>query len=167
MSTNYSSIVNKLNLIEHPEGGFYKEEYRSKGILPQSNLTGFNGDRNYCTSIYFLLTSSNFSGFHRIKQDEIWHFYSGSSLSVHVIYPDGKYIKHTVGMDLEKGHFPQLTVPANCWFASNVETEDSYSFVGCTVAPGFDFEDFELAKRDELTQSYPQHKNIIKQLTRS
>jgi len=162
---DYKNIVEQLNMLPHPEGGYYKEEYRSKGII--SNLPNFSGDRNYCTSIYFLLTSANFSGFHRIKQDEIWHFYSGSPLAVHVIDLDGNYTKHIIGMNIENNQFPQLTVPANCWFASSVENEDSYSFVGCTVAPGFDFNDFELAKRETLIAEHPQHKEIITTLTRA
>lgn len=166
MNLSYQQIVEQLELLPHPEGGFYKEVYRSKGIIPKNALAQFSGDRNYCTSIYFLLTSENFSGFHRIKQDEIWHFYTGSPLAVHVIDEKGVYIKNIVGMDLEKGQFPQLTVAANCWFASSVEDENSFSFVGCTVAPGFDFEDFELAKRSELINEYPQHEKIITQLTR-
>lgn len=163
---NIKNLVEKLNLLPHPEGAYYKEVYRSEGIIPQAVLEGFSGDRNYCTSIYFLLTSANFSGFHRIKQDEIWHFYGGSSLNVHVIDKQGNYTKHCVGMNIENGEFPQLVVEKECWFASEVATENSYAFVGCTVAPGFDFNDFELAKRDELIQIYPEHKDIITQLTR-
>lgn len=166
MKIDYKNIVEKLELLPHPEGGFYKEEYRSKGIIPKDAIPNFKGDRNYCTSIYFLLTSANFSGFHRIQQDEIWHFYSGSPLAVHVIDEQGVYTKHVIGMDILNGQFPQLTVPANCWFASSVENPNDYSFVGCTVAPGFDFEDFELAKRNVLIESYPQHKSIITKLTR-
>lgn len=162
----YKKIVEKLNMLPHPEGGYYKEEYRSAGIIPNTSLPQFSGDRNFCTSIYFLLTSDNFSGFHRIKQDEIWHFYSGSPLAVHVIDLEGKYTKHIIGMDLDKGYLPQLTVPANCWFASSVVNKNDYSFVGCTVAPGFDFEDFELAKREDLIAEYPEHKTIISALTR-
>ena len=159
-------IIQKLNLLPHPEGGFYKEVYRSGGIIPQSSISNFNGNRNYCTSIYFLLTSENFSAFHRIKQDEIWHFYKGSPLFVHVISKDGNYTRHEVGMDLENGQEPQLVVPAGCWFASSVKEENNYSFVGCTVAPGFDFDDFELANRKTLTETYPQHRDIIEKLTR-
>lgn len=160
-------IVKQLELLPHPEGGFFKETYRSEQIISQNALEGFSGDRNFCTSIYFLLTSDNFSAFHRIKQDEIWHFYKGSPLYVHVIYPNGDYVRHEVGMDFEKGQLPQLTVPAGCWFASSVKDEEAYSFVGCTVAPGFDFDDFELATYQELTVVYPQHNEVIKTLTRS
>jgi uncharacterized protein len=166
MTLDYLQIVNQLEMLPHPEGGYYKEEYRSKDIIPNAALPQFSGDRNFCTSIYFLLTSENFSGFHRIKQDEIWHFYSGSPLAVHVIDEEGIYTKHIIGMDILDGKYPQLTVPANCWFASSVVNENDYSFVGCTVAPGFDFDDFELAKKEELSAIYPQHKSIIEKLTR-
>jgi predicted cupin superfamily sugar epimerase len=166
VSKEVKKIVEKLQLQPHPEGGFYKEVYRSEGIIPQSGLLGFTGDRNFCTSIYFLLTSDNFSAFHRIKQDEIWHFYKGSPLYVHVIDKEGNYTRNTVGLDMEKGEVPQLVVPAGCWFASSVKFENDFSFVGCTVAPGFDFEDFELAEKVALTNEYPTHANIISQLTR-
>lgn len=166
MNTEISRLVDKLELLPHPEGGYFKEVYRSKQVIPQEALKGFSGDRNFCTSIYFLLTSDNFSAFHRIKQDEIWHFYQGSTLLVHVIYQDGNYVCHEVGMDIENGQLPQLTVPAGCWFASSVKDLESHAFVGCTVAPGFDFEDFELAHKNELTELYPQHSKIIEELTR-
>ncbi len=162
-----AALVKQHNLLPHPEGGFYKELYRSKGIISAKELASeFNGARNYCTSIYFLLTSANFSGFHRIKQDEVWHFYSGAPLTVHVIDENGNYTAHKVGFSLEKNLAPQLVVPAGCWFASSVDEAHAYSFVGCTVAPGFDFDDFELAERESLINEYPQHKEIISQLTR-
>jgi predicted cupin superfamily sugar epimerase len=160
-------LVESLELLPHPEGGYYKEVYRSEKTIAKDSLPdSFSGDRSYCTSIYFLLTSENFSAFHRIKQDEIWHFYGGSSLSVHVIDTDGTYTEHKVGMDFSNGEQPQLVVPEGCWFASSVAQEGSYAFVGCTVAPGFDFDDFELATRTALQQEYPQHAAIIHKLTR-
>lgn len=164
------ALVDTFNLLPHPEGGFYKELYRSVDTISAQALKGnFEGDRNYCTSIYFLLTASNFSAFHRIKQDEVWHFYGGSPLIVHVIDFEGNYVAHRLGFDLKNHIAPQLVVPAGCWFASSVATEndpDAYSFVGCTVAPGFDFRDFELAKRAELVAVYPAHREIIEILTR-
>ena len=111
------------------------------------------------------MTSENFSGFHRIKQDEIWNFYEGSPLLIHVIDKEGKYTCHEIGMNPKKDLFPQFVVPAGAWFASSVKNKDDYSFVGCTVAPGFDFEDFELAERAILSKEYPQHKEIIYKLT--
>lgn len=160
-------LVATFNLLPHPEGGFYKETYRSDGVIRKDALPkNFSGDRNYATAIYFLLTSENFSAFHKIEQDEIWHFYDGSPLYVHVIDKEGNYTRHEVGIDIDAGQVPQLVVPAGCWFASSVKEEDSYSFVGCTVAPGFDFADFELANYETLAQEYPKHKEIIKKLTR-
>ncbi|EDP95118.1 cupin domain-containing protein [Kordia algicida OT-1] len=167
MLPEIKKLVENLHLLPHPEGGFYKEVYRSEKVIPKNALLDdFSGDRSYCTSIYFLLTSKNFSAFHRIKQDEIWHFYGGSALSVHVIDKEGKYTEHKVGMNFSKGEEPQLVVPAGCWFASSVAKENSYAFVGCTVAPGFDFEDFELAKGADLASEYPQYSSIIYRLTR-
>lgn len=160
-------LVKSLNLFPHPEGGFYKEVYRSQNTISKTALnSNFNSDRSYCTSIYFLLTSDNFSGFHRIKQDEIWNFYEGSPLLVHVIDKEGIYTCHEIGMDISNGLFPQLVVPAGAWFASSVKNENDYSFVGCTVAPGFDFEDFELADRSKLIEKYPEHKEVITAFTR-
>lgn len=171
MTNNSKEEIDKLvqlhDLLPHPEGGYYKELYRSKGTISAQELAPeFNGVRNYCTSIYFLLTSANFSGFHRIKQDEVWHYYNGSPLTVHVIDADGVYTAHQVGFNLEQNLSPQLVVPAGCWFASSVDATESYAFVGCTVAPGFDFEDFELADRESLIKEYPKHTDIIRALTR-
>jgi len=160
-------IVSELGLNPHPEGGVYKETYRSTGIIDQSVLEKFVGDRNYCTAIYFLLTSNNFSAFHKIKQDEIWHHYQGSSLHVHVIDHKGNYKRHTAGTNITNGEYPQHVVPVGCWFASSVANSNAYSLVGCTVSPGFDFDDFVLAKRVSLIQEYPQHEHIITQYTRN
>ena len=160
-------LVESLEMNPHPEGGFYKEVYRSGNVISKEALgNDFSGDRSYCTSIYFLLTSANFSGFHRIKQDEIWNFYEGSPLLIHVIDKEGKYTCKEIGMNPKEDLFPQFVVPAGAWFASSVKNKNDYSFVGCTVAPGFDFEDFELADRISLSKEYPQHKEIITQLTR-
>lgn len=169
-SMNTSKIeyfVSHLNLKPHPEGGYFKEVYRSETIIPQSCLPDrFSGYRNHATSIYFLLSSNNFSAFHRIKQDEIWNFHTGSSLSVHVIDRSGNYTKHRVGLNLENGDVPQLVVKAGNWFASSVDSPDAFALVGCTVAPGFDFSDFELADRNELIEEFPMHQEVITALTR-
>lgn len=168
MNKRIKEIVEKLEMNPHPEGGFYKETYRSDGIVPQNVLEKeFTGDRNYCTAIYFLLTSDNFSAFHRIKQDEVWHYYEGSSLYVHVINLNGEYNKYAVGINLDQGEVPQLVVPAGCWFASSVKNKNGYSLVGCTVSPGFDFEDFELAERANLIREFPNHKPVITKFTRT
>lgn len=157
-------LIDKLALQPHPEGGYYRETYRSK---ESSSLAGFDGQRNFSTAIYFMLTSENFSAFHRIKSDEVWHFYTGSPLYVHVIDKNGKYTRHTVGLNLSDGAVPQLVVKAGDWFGSSVVEKNSYSFVGCTVAPGFDFRDFEMANREALVREFPQHAEVIESLTRS
>lgn len=167
LPSTIQNIVQTLDLLPHPEGGFYKETYRSEEQIAQQALYGnFSGDRNYCTAIYFLLTSKNFSAFHRIQQDELWHFYEGAPLQVHVIDSDGRYTKHIVG-PVSMGLQPQLVVPKGAWFASDIGEANAYTLVGCTVAPGFDFADFELADRSELIAQFPQHQNIITQLTRN
>jgi len=154
--------IENLNLQAHPEGGYFKETYRSEDTV----LNKYGKNRSASTGIYFLITSANFSAFHKIESDEMWHFHGGSPLFVYVIMPDGELNILQIGNDLEKGQTPQAIVPAGCWFASRVEVPNSYSFVGCTVAPGFDFQDFVLANRDELTAEYPKHKEIIQELTR-
>ena len=161
------SLIRDLDLQAHPEGGYFREVYRSREIISKTALdVGYSGDRNICTSIYFLLTSDTFSAFHRIRQDEIWHYYSGSAVRVYMIDEQGKYGYLDIGPDLSAGQTFQAVIPAGSWFGAKVKDPDSYVLVGCTVSPGFDFVDFELAKREELIQKYPQHKEIIDQLTR-
>jgi len=167
MKENLKLLVDELGLEPHPEGGYYKETYRSKGLIANNNLNDkFKGDRNYSTCIYFLLTSDNFSAFHRINQDEIWHFYQGSPVLIHMISENGEYSKVEVGNNITDGQMPQFVIPAGYWFAAQVKNEEAYSLVGCTVSPGFDFRDFELAERTELTELFPQHSNIIQNFTR-
>jgi|TARA_R100001460_G_scaffold9453_1_gene22755 hypothetical protein len=105
-------LIDLLNLQKHPEGGYFKETYRSEGVIPSEVLKyGIDGDRNYCTGIYFLLTSDNFSAFHRIKQDEMWHYYEGSPLTVHMIDKEGNYSFQKIGSDFKDGQVPQFVVP--------------------------------------------------------
>ncbi|RCS27629.1 cupin domain-containing protein [Polaribacter sp. WD7] len=159
-------IIHNFGLQEHPEGGYYKEVYRSKEKISSSHLGNqFVGDRNYCTSIYFLLTSDKYSAFHKINQDEIWHFYSGTALKLHLIAPNGKYSFVIIGSNFKNHEVFQYTVPAQYYFAAEVLQQNSFSFVGCTVSPGFDFRDFILPSYDELSNQFPQHSKIIKSLT--
>lgn len=153
-------LIQKLELQPHPEGGWYRETYRSEG---SAEIEGI-GIRNYSTCIYFLLTEDTFSAFHRIKQDEIWHFYAGEPLRLHVIEADGTYRMQVVGNRDLKSEVPQLVVPAGAWFAAEVVS--GYALVGCTVAPGFDFSDFELAKREVLIREFPEHEGVIRRLSR-
>jgi len=166
-NSQFTQIIKKLELLPHPEGGFFKETYRSGGIISADNLDPiYQGERNYSTCIYFLLTSDTFSAFHKIHQDEIWHFYSGSPIHIHEISNDGVYSKTMLGNHIENGEIPQHVVTGGSWFGATVIRDNDYALVGCTVAPGFDFQDLELAVRDELIVSFPQHKDIITRLTR-
>jgi predicted cupin superfamily sugar epimerase len=158
-------LVTTFQLQPHPEGGYFKETYRSEDKIV-TNGSEFPNGRNYATAIYFLIEKDNFSAFHRIKSDETWHFYTGDALEVIEIDLQGNLIRTQVGADLKKGQTFQYTVKAGHWFGSRVLKGGNFSFVGCTVSPGFDFKDFELAKRDELTAIYPQHAEMIKGLTR-
>ena len=159
-------IINHFNLTPHPEGGYFKEIYRSKGTIQSENLASyFNGNRNYCTSIYFLLTANKFSAFHKINQDEIWHFYTGTTLKLHMISPDGDYNFVLIGNNFNQNEIPQFTVPAHYYFAAEILTKNSFAFVGCTVSPGFDFKDFVLPSCKELSKEFPKHAKIIAELT--
>lgn len=161
------TLVKELNLLPHPEGGYYKETYRSEGKITQTCLTpNFKGDRNMATGIYFLIEKGNFSALHKIKSDETWHFYYGDALEVIEINELGNLTITKIGSDILKGETFQYTVKANTWFGSRVSGAGNFSLVGCTVYPGFDFNDFELANRQDLMQLFSQHKNIITELTR-
>ncbi len=161
-------IIEELDLKPHPEGGYFKEEYRSSEEISKECLPPvYNGPRNHATAIYFLLTSENFSAFHRIKQDEIWHYYDGSPILLHCISEEGLYSQHLIGNNLSKGERPQFVVPGGHWFAAEVSEDSSFSLVGCTVSPGFSFEDFEMPSQEELLATFPQHHEIILRLTHS
>jgi uncharacterized protein len=159
--------IDRLRLIPHPEGGYYRVTYQSSLTIVQDALPGvFHGDRSASTAIYFLLAELDFSAFHRIASDELWHFYAGSGLIVYVIDPDANYSELQLGNDFEAGEVFQEVVRAGCWFASRLKDPAGFALVGCTVAPGFDFADFEMAKRSELTAAYPKHRKLIEELTR-
>ena len=159
--------IAKLNLTPHPEGGYYRQTYRSDLSIPKQALPAeFTGPRAVCTGIYFLLEGENFSAFHRLRSDEMWHFYAGSTVEVHVIAPDGGYSRILLGGNPEAAEDMQAVVKAGRWFASSVKDPAEFALVGCTVAPGFDFEDFEIAKRGGLAALYPQHRKLIERFTR-
>lgn len=160
-------IIDALGMEPHPEGGYFCEVYRSKGEVPGAVLGNmFNCEsRSFSTAIYFLLEKGNFSAFHRIKSDELWHHYEGVGLEVLVIRADGRLETLRLGKNIAAGERPMHIAPGGCWFASRV-VEEGFALVGCTVSPGFDFADFELASRDQLVSSYPQHQEVIEALTR-
>ncbi len=159
-------LIDYLELKSHPEGGWYRENYRSDEEIPENGLPKrYGGKRSFGTAIYFMLEKSDFSAFHRVKSDEIWHYYAGSSVIIHQISSEGKYISVQLGSDIESGQQFQYTVPAGRWFAAET-FGGAFSLVGCTVAPGFDFADFEMADRETLLKSYPEHSRLISRLTR-
>ena len=123
-------------------------------------------ERSFSTAIYFLLVSGNFSVFHRIRQNEMWHFYDGKAIDLHIISPQGVYTLVKIGNDFTASEVPQYVVKAGDWFASEVSVENSYSLAGCTVSPGFEFEDFEMASSKELIKLNPSIKELIWRLTR-
>ncbi|MBK7148345.1 MAG: cupin domain-containing protein [Bacteroidetes bacterium] len=166
MSKDAKYFVEQLGMCPHPEGGWYKESYRCAEQIGAAHLPGrFAGTRTFSTAIYFLLTKGQFSAFHRIKSDEMWHFYDGQTLHIYVIDENGKPEVIHLGRQVEKGEVYQAVVKAGCWFASCPAPESDFSLVGCTVAPGFDFDDFEMANRTQLLQQFPQHTDIITRLT--
>ena len=158
--------INQLNLTKHIEGGSFRETYRSSlNVSPEVIGLQFDGPRSISTSIYFLLEEGQFSAFHKIKSDETWHFYDGDALDIFEIEKDGLLVIHKLGREPEKGQSFQLVIKAGNWFGARVAGNGSFSLVGCTVAPGFDFSDFQLANRADLLRLYPQHKSIIGEMT--
>jgi len=160
-------LIELYKLQPHPEGGWYKQTYKSQELIPGHSLPDkFQGDRAFSTAIYFLLEQGNFSAFHRIKSDECWHFYAGDPLEVYILDKKGTMDIVTLGSDYTAGQLFQFVVPANCWFASRPSENSQFSFVGCTVAPGFEFEDFELGNAETLKNEFPEHGDVIRQLCR-
>jgi len=153
-------IIAQLQLLPHPEGGYYRETYRSNQIIK----TEKGRDRNVSTAILFLLENEDKSRFHRIQSDELWFFHQGQPLEIVFINNDQLEII-ILGNDIDHGETPQAMIPANTWFGSRVKDRKGYSLVSCTVAPGFDFADFEMAETAKLTQEYPHLKDIIENFT--
>jgi predicted cupin superfamily sugar epimerase len=163
--TDAQQWISRLALVRHPEGGWYRETYRSGEVVRRECLPPrFGGDRAFSTAIYYLLESGDFSALHRIRQDEVWHHYDGSSLTLHLISPDGAY--STLGLGRGGGQTPQAVTPAGWHFAASVDDANSFTLAGCTVAPGFDFADFELPSRAELCGAYPHLRDVLERLTR-
>lgn len=158
--------IKQLDLQPHPEGGYFRETYRSRETIPKHALPGrFGGNRTFSTCIYYLLNQNQYSAFHRIQQDEIWHFYEGSPLTIHILNPNNPYQTITLGRDPGAGESLQAIVNAGSWFAAAVNDTESYALVGCTVAPGFDFADFELADREHLIDLFPDHRRLFERFT--
>lgn len=151
-----------LRLTPHPEGGYFRRSYTAELIL---TLLDRDGPRPVATAIYYLLKSGQCSRLHRLKADELWHFYAGSPLTVHTLDHRGEYTVQRLGPDPGAYQHFQFAIRAGCWFGATVDDPASFSLIGCTVAPGFDFADFELADRATLIGQYPQHVILIESLT--
>jgi len=162
--TTAEDWIAQLELFPHPEGGYFRETYRSwEGVHPTASR--YRGQRSASTAIYFLLRSGEISRFHRLRSDEVWHFYAGSSLTLHLLFASGKYEAIRLGDAVANGEQLQVVIPAGCWFGATVNRPETFTLVGCTVAPGFDFQDFEMGERTALSQQFPQHRAIVEQLT--
>lgn len=163
-----NNLISLYDLLPHPEGGFFKETYRDVGLVSKTALPErFSGDRCFSTAIYFLIPEGKKSCLHRIKSDEVWHFYLGGPLTLVQIAPDGRIDKIILGQDVLHGQKLQHVVPAGYWFGAYPNQGSNYSFVGCTVAPGFDFADFEMGQRDDLLKLFPHAKEELFFLTAS
>lgn len=158
--------VRHLEMQAHPEGGYFVEVYRSSEKILQAALPArYSGDRAFCTSIYYLLAKGDFSTFHRIASDETLHFYAGDPLDVHIL-DNGRHTRVSLGRQVDLDQHLQYTVRAGAWFAAAPAPDSSYSLIGCTVAPGFEFVDFEMASRSTLLTAYPDAAEVIRAHTR-
>jgi len=168
MSEDVDRLVLSLQLQRHPEGGWYRETWRASESIPASALPSrFAGERMHRTAIYYLLEGTDFSALHRICSDELWHFHAGTTLLIHIIDLEGQHRVERLGDDLERGDRFQVVVPHGCWFGATPEDPAGFALVGCTVAPGFDFADFEIGNQNDLSQRFPQHRAVIERLTRT
>ncbi|MEM8559241.1 MAG: cupin domain-containing protein [Bacteroidota bacterium] len=153
--------IDALGMEPHPEGGFFRETYRAAHTVENEH----GHARTASTAIYFLLRAGDVSHLHRIAADEGWHLYAGGPLTIHTLTVNGTYTALHLGLDLAAGQRPQHVVPGGVWFGATVDEGADYALVGCTVAPGFDFADFELADRASMLAAYPQHRALIERLT--
>ncbi|MBS1507961.1 MAG: cupin domain-containing protein [Bacteroidetes bacterium] len=156
-----SQLIQHLHLLPHPEGGYYLETYRSEEVI----TTRHGQRRHVCTSIYYLLENTDKSHFHRIQSDELWYFHQGQPLEILYI-EHGELHSVLLGNEVEHGAVPSFCVRAGLWFAARVKDGKGAGLVSCTVSPGFDFADFELAKRSELVSEFPTLKEVIEEFTR-
>jgi predicted cupin superfamily sugar epimerase len=152
--------IEKLGLIPHPEGGYYKETYRSKEFTTNSE----GNSRSQSTAIYFLLANEDKSNFHRIKSDELWFFHSGEPLEI-LSFEEGILKRTILGNDFSAGQQAQTVIPANTWFGSRLLNRKGFGLVSCTVSPGFDFQDFEMATKQQLLKEFPDDQEIIEEMT--
>lgn len=169
MQSEIKALITNLKLEPHPEGGSFVRIFESSHAVKSLEPNRYNNEQRYAsTSIYYLLQGDEFSAWHRLKSDEIWHFFKGSPVIVYVIDQEGQLQIHILGDPSvnDVAQF-QVAIPADSWFAAEIIDKRSYALMGCTVSPGFEYEDFQLANRNELNELFPAHKEIIIKLTQS
>jgi uncharacterized protein len=163
-------IIEALGLEPHPiEGGFFRETYRSEEVIPAAALPGAyrsKADRSYGTAIYYLLTSETFSEMHRLPTEEVFHLYLGGPMRMLQLFPDGTGREVILGTDVLGGQRPQIVVPPGVWQGSRLEPGADFVLLGATMAPGFDYDDYEQGGRAALIAQYPDHADAIRELTR-
>lgn len=157
-----SPWIERLNLMPHPEGGFYREVFRSSSEVQPGGE--FDGKRSLATCIYYLLPSGSFSAFHRLRSDELWTHADGGTLSLHIIDPTGIYSHVQLGSDIKNDSVPFIHIHPRSWFAAE-PARHTDTLATCFVVPGFDFKDFEMGKAEELKSLCPQQAPLIARLT--
>lgn len=166
LSAEAARWIERLDLRPHPEGGYFRETYRAAESVARAALPSrYDGSRVFMTAIHFLLPSGEISSLHRLRSDELWFFHAGSALTLVTLADDGALAEMRLGPGADRGERWQATVAAGHWFGAMVEALDSFALVGCTVAPGFEFVDFELGERAALLRRFPQHRATIERLT--
>jgi predicted cupin superfamily sugar epimerase len=160
-----SKLIDALGLVKHPEGGFYRETFRSPLVLRTLQGLPAGDERNASTAIYFLLPAGAFSAFHRVTSDEVWHHYDGDPVELHTLSPAGQHEMTRLGCDVGSGERPQHVVPAGFYQAA-APVGDRYALCGCTVAPGFDFADFTMPERSKLLAQFGEHRALVERFTR-
>jgi predicted cupin superfamily sugar epimerase len=164
-NTRANTIIERLGLEPHPERGYYRQTYRASLAV---DSTAHGAMRAASTAIYFLITASEpVTYLHRLRSDEIFHLYDGGPLEILRLFPDGTWDVAVLGMNLEAGERPQIVIPAGTWFGTALVAGSSHCLAGCTVAPGFEFADFELAEGPELANRYPGAAPRIRTMTRA
>jgi predicted cupin superfamily sugar epimerase len=162
--TRARELIERLQMQPHPERGYFVETYRSANDV---GCATHPGQRSASTAIYYLVTAEQpATALHRLLSDEIFHLYEGGPLAILRLFPDGSWDRPTLGLDLDAGQRPQIVIPAGTWFGAELDEGAEHCLVGCTVAPGFDFQDFELAQGPELAERYPQARKTIERMSR-
>jgi predicted cupin superfamily sugar epimerase len=162
--TRANSIIEQLGLEPHPERGYYRQTYRASLAVTSA---AHGAERAASTAIYFLVTAGEpVTYLHRLRSDEVFHLYDGGPLEIVRLFPDGTWDVARLGMNLGAGERPQVVIPAGTWFGTALTAGASHCLVGCTVAPGFEFADFELAEGPELEHRYPEAASRIRTMTR-